>query len=322
VIEAVHRIREGYEIARLTELLVVSTLGFLVNIVGLTAFGHAHHHHGHDHGHSHSHDHSHSNGHSHDKDHEENHSPTKTHVHGHDHTAPAAQHSHDHHNENMQGIFLHILADALGSVAVIISTLLIRWNGWNGWDPVASCIIAVLIFASAIPLVKSSGARLLLSLNDEAEYKCRNVLQGLTDLPEVVSYAGVRLWLKDQESVPEEHNHKHDDHRHNNNHDHDHHDDHQHGHDHSHENHPSHTHDHEEHDHAHSHDSCDSHIESKSKGSILGVIHIIAARNANTDRVRSRVEEYLAKNDMDVIVHVEQDGNNCWCGGASRISPR
>jgi hypothetical protein len=88
----------------------------------------------------------------------------------------------------MQGIFLHILADALGSVAVIISTLLTKYYGWSGWDPIASCIIAILIFASAIPLVKSSGMRLMLSLPADAEYGIRNTLQELSSLRGVVGY--------------------------------------------------------------------------------------------------------------------------------------
>jgi zinc transporter 5/7 len=48
--DAFERLWEGHELHRLNELLIVSVLGFLVNIVGLTAFGHAHHGHGHDHG--------------------------------------------------------------------------------------------------------------------------------------------------------------------------------------------------------------------------------------------------------------------------------
>lgn len=48
--DAFERLWEGHELQRLNELLIVSVLGFLVNIVGLTAFGHAHHGHGHDHG--------------------------------------------------------------------------------------------------------------------------------------------------------------------------------------------------------------------------------------------------------------------------------
>ncbi|RMZ76418.1 hypothetical protein DV737_g4790, partial [Chaetothyriales sp. CBS 132003] len=90
------------------------------------------------------------------------------------------------HGENMQGIYLHIMADALGSVAVVLSTLLIQFSGWSGWDPLASCIIAILIFASTIPLVTSTTKTLLLSLNSDIEYNLRDILAGVSNIPGVV----------------------------------------------------------------------------------------------------------------------------------------
>jgi Co/Zn/Cd efflux system component len=45
----------------------------------------------------------------------------------------------------MRGAFLHVLSDILESVGVILSTPLIRYYGWTGFDPIASLFIAVLI---------------------------------------------------------------------------------------------------------------------------------------------------------------------------------
>ncbi|QIW96035.1 hypothetical protein AMS68_001553 [Peltaster fructicola] len=145
VFEAMEGIFEGRELRRVKELLVVSTLGLLVNLVGLFAFGHAHAGHDHSHGHSHV---------------------------GHDH----AHEGHDH-NENMHGIFLHVAADAGGSLAVIISTALTIFNPWYLWDPLATIIIAILIFAAAVPLVVSSGQKLLLIVPEETEYNIKSFLQ-------------------------------------------------------------------------------------------------------------------------------------------------
>jgi zinc transporter 5/7 len=114
----------------------------------------------------------------------------------------------------MQGIFLHVLADALGSVAVIFSTLLIKYDGWSGWDPLASCGIAILIFLASIPLIKSSGSKLLLGLPNEVEYSCRDALQGLSELRGVVGYAGVRVWLDDKVAEVGGHHHHHHGHAH------------------------------------------------------------------------------------------------------------
>ncbi|PQE20095.1 cation efflux zinc transporter protein [Rutstroemia sp. NJR-2017a BBW] len=204
MIEATERLAEGRETKRLMELFVVSSLGLAVNLVGMACFGHhghAGHDHGHDHGHSHSHGHSHGHSHSHSHDSHSDHDHKKSgqllhedHSHSHDH-------SHD--NENMRGIFLHVLADTMGSAAVIVSTILIHFVGWSGWDPLASCLIAVLIFLSSIPLVKSSARKLLLTVPDDVEYNLRNTLAGVSDLRGVQSYTVPRFWLGDKNALSE-----------------------------------------------------------------------------------------------------------------------
>lgn len=179
---------------------MVSGLGLAVNLVGMMCFGH-HGHAGHDHGHSHGHSHGHTHSHSHNENdcHDEHHH----HDHGHDHTKAKqphahASHGHSHDNENMHGIFLHILADTMGSAAVMVSTALIYLVGWNGWDPLASCIIAILIFASSIPLIKSSARKLLLTVPDDVEYSLRETLSGVSDIRGVASYSVPRFWMGDK----------------------------------------------------------------------------------------------------------------------------
>lgn len=73
------------------------------------------------------------------------------------------------------------MADTLGSVGVILSTLLINQFGWTGFDPLASIFIAVLIFASVVPLVSDAGRLLVLDMGEERETQ---VLKAL----ELVSY--------------------------------------------------------------------------------------------------------------------------------------
>jgi solute carrier family 30 (zinc transporter), member 5/7 len=112
-------------------------------------------------------------------------------------------HSHSHDNENMHGIWLHVLADTMGSAAVMVSTALIHFVGWNGWDPLASCVIAGLIFMSSIPLIKSSAKKLLLTVPDETEYSLRNTLSGVSDLRGVASYTVPRFWMADNNTDAE-----------------------------------------------------------------------------------------------------------------------
>ncbi|KAK9408498.1 Solute carrier family 30 member 5 [Crotalus adamanteus] len=94
-------------------LTPVSVGGLIVNLVGICAFSHAHSHgpsrggcHAHEHSHSH-HSHGHGHGHSHnDYGH--------THNHGHGHGSLGGNM-----NTNMRGVFLHVLADTLGSVLLL-----------------------------------------------------------------------------------------------------------------------------------------------------------------------------------------------------------
>jgi zinc transporter 5/7 len=152
---------EPPEIHSHERLFVVSVMGFIVNMIGIFVFQH-----GGDHGHSHGgggHDHGHSHGGS-DYLHEHAHSHAD---HGHSHDQKPHGHSHggggggEGGNKIFQGIFLHILADTLGSVGVIISSLLIRFFGWHIADPICSMIIAILISLSVVPLLSESTAVLM-----------------------------------------------------------------------------------------------------------------------------------------------------------------
>ncbi|KAK0548843.1 putative zinc transporter msc2 [Tilletia horrida] len=172
VFEAIQRIIEPPVMHNTTQLLIVSGMGLLVNLFGMFAMGgHHHHHHGHSHGHGHDH-----------------------HHHGHGH-------GHDHgHSHNMMGVYLHVMADTLGSVGVIISTLLIEYYGWTGFDPIASLFIAFLIVGSVIPLVVDAGKILVLDIGDDKEKEVLDALAELDHVEGVASYSNPRIWPKDAES--------------------------------------------------------------------------------------------------------------------------
>lgn len=141
--ESIERIYEPQKIET-DGLLLVSFLGFCVNLIGLFFF-HDHHDHGHDHGHSHG-GAAHSHGeHSHD---------------GHSHANH--DHDHDHDNENMYGVFLHVLADCLGSVGVIASSILVKYYDLYVADPICSFIISLMILASAVPFIQLTASYLIL----------------------------------------------------------------------------------------------------------------------------------------------------------------
>ena len=63
-----------------------------------------------------------------------------------------------------QGVFLHVMADALGSVVVLISAAVIEYSNWeysDYIDPLLSLVIVVLICVSTWPLFRESVLILL-----------------------------------------------------------------------------------------------------------------------------------------------------------------
>ena len=75
--------------------------------------------------------------------------------------------------------------DTLGSVGVIVSTLLIKYYGWTGFDPIASLFIAILIAASVIPLVIDTGKVLALDLSDREA----SIQQAISEVSSPPSFA-------------------------------------------------------------------------------------------------------------------------------------
>eukprot|EP00898_Chlorokybus_atmophyticus_P004591 jgi/Chlat1/5132/Chrsp33S05134 len=229
ILESVERFLDPVDIFA-EHLLLVSVLGLLVNLVGLFFFHDAHAaahgghcSHGHEHGYSHNHAHGHS--HSHEGSHAEhavNHNKPDGHAHHHEHshddaahakhesdgdgegdvpfvpvsTAEAVQraHMHHHHDHNMRGIFLHVLADTLGSVGVIISALLIQYKHWIYVDPVCSLLISVLIVYSAIPLAISSAEVLAQSTPSHARSRIQEALAKAVNIHGVRSCKASHFW--------------------------------------------------------------------------------------------------------------------------------
>ncbi|CAB3407130.1 unnamed protein product [Caenorhabditis bovis] len=141
-------------------LLFVAISGLLVNLFGMYSLGeHGHSHGGSSHGHSH---------------------------------AGGGSHGHSHGNANMEGVFLHVLADTLGSVFVIISTLLIQWFGWVWVDPLCSLILSLLIIGSVYPLLTSSVNTLLQDVPDEDEFEYH--VHDILEVEGVESYSNAHMW--------------------------------------------------------------------------------------------------------------------------------
>ncbi|CAI9725127.1 zinc transporter 7-like [Octopus vulgaris] len=196
--EAVERAVEPPEVKH-ERLFVVSVLGFLVNLIGIFAFQHGHAHggdHGHSHGPSHGHTHSHGFG-LEVSSHEHNHNHNHCHSHDHDkkpcNNSPARS-SQVSQKQIMQGVFLHIVADTLGSVGVIISSALIHQFGWMIADPICSMFIATLIGVSVIPLLRDSAGILMQKTPRQLESSLPGCYQRVSQLEGVYSVQEPHFW--------------------------------------------------------------------------------------------------------------------------------
>lgn len=213
-IEAVQRFVSPQNISNPQLILVVGIAGLVSNFVGLVLF----HEHG---GHSHSHGGDTSHSHSHSNEVEEPFPEAET---------PRSQESGNgiqgllpssvinqimenerssllEHNEegthkskpkrslNMEGVFLHVLGDALGNVGVIATALFI-WKTDYSWrfysDPLISVVITIIILSSALPLCKNSSRILLQATPQNISYD--KVKKSVLNVTGVTGIHDLHIW--------------------------------------------------------------------------------------------------------------------------------
>lgn len=93
---------------------------------------------------------------------------------------------------NVRGAWLHVLADALGSVGAIISGALVTALGWNWADPAASLVIAALVLWSAWVLLRQTTAVLMQAV--PAGLELAAIERALTSIDGVLATHDVHLW--------------------------------------------------------------------------------------------------------------------------------
>ena len=88
-------------------------------------------------------------------------------------------------NMNMKAAFLEVMNDALGSVAVVASALVMIPTGWNGFDAVAGAVIALMMIPRAIKLLHNAVKVLLEETPDGLDLD--KVREHLEDVPHVLA---------------------------------------------------------------------------------------------------------------------------------------
>jgi cobalt-zinc-cadmium efflux system protein len=96
------------------------------------------------------------------------------------------------HDLNIQGAFLHMMADALVSVGVLIAGIIISRTGWYIIDPIIGVVVAVVIFLSTWNLLHDS-VRLTLD-GVPRGIDSQAVVNVINETPGVESVHHVHIW--------------------------------------------------------------------------------------------------------------------------------
>ncbi|KAG8904633.1 hypothetical protein FRB99_001398 [Tulasnella sp. 403] len=125
--------------------------------------------------------------------------------HSHSHFSPAKKsnggHSHSG-SMNMRGVLLHVIGDALGNVGVIGTGLIIWLTSWSFkyyCDPIISLVITVIIFSSALPLVKSASFILLQGVPSSVSLE--DVRSAILRIPGVISVHELHIWQLSESKI-------------------------------------------------------------------------------------------------------------------------
>lgn len=93
---------------------------------------------------------------------------------------------------NLRGAFLHMAADALVSLGVVIAAILFIWTGWTWLDPAISLVIALVILLGTWDLLRQS---LHLSMDGvPASIELDKVRAYLGFLPHVCGVHDLHVW--------------------------------------------------------------------------------------------------------------------------------
>ncbi|UCZ55951.1 CDF family Co(II)/Ni(II) efflux transporter DmeF [Desulfurispirillum indicum] len=151
VYESVNRLLNPQSLYAM-EALMVAVIGLLVNLVSAWLLAGSHdHHHGHDHDHDHHHGDSHE--------------------------------SHHHHQDNnLRAALVHVIADAVTSVAAIVGLLAAWLWGWNWLDPVIALVASLVILRWSFGLLRQTSAVLLDAEGPkQLRNRIRSRLEGVAD---------------------------------------------------------------------------------------------------------------------------------------------
>jgi len=95
-------------------------------------------------------------------------------------------------NLNMRAALLHVASDVVGSVAALMAGAVIYYTGWKPIDPILSLVIALLILASTVGLLREALHVLMEGV--PRNLKLEEVGRHLARVPGVLSVHDLHIW--------------------------------------------------------------------------------------------------------------------------------
>lgn len=118
---------------------------------------------------------------------------------GHSHSHGGAEH---HEDMNVKAIFLHVLGDALASVAVIFSGIIVQFTDWDfkyHLDPFVSVGISAIVLSGTIPLVQRASKILMQATPDNINPSA--LKQDIQAVSGVVGVHHLHVWQLYKEKI-------------------------------------------------------------------------------------------------------------------------
>ncbi|PAB01705.1 cation diffusion facilitator family transporter [Enterococcus canintestini] len=97
-----------------------------------------------------------------------------------------------HHDLNVKGAFLHMAADTLVSVGVVVAAVIVKFTHWFWLDPVISLVIAVIIFIGTWGLLRDAVNLSLDAVPKAVDYD--EVKKFIEATPGVLAIHDLHIW--------------------------------------------------------------------------------------------------------------------------------
>ena len=104
-------------------------------------------------------------------------------------------HAGSRHSLNIKATYLHILADGLSSIGVVITGIILIFWHVKWLDPVVSVLVALYIAYEALPIIQKT-INILMQAAPDIDYDA--IKKDITSIPQVNSVHHVHAWLVDE----------------------------------------------------------------------------------------------------------------------------